>query len=172
MAARLGHLAAFGHRAHLPAGRRLRGGDRTLQAAQHVYLRELAAGVEAALFQESHALGVILPGAGDEQSAPALRITLPQARNQRFCPGYCLVLDALPGVLGQGMAVKGRVLAQHGVANQPAIHMPQADVLVRVQVDLHHEEPEQQVAQVGVAPVVGLSPRLHQQRLHLPQIVF
>ena len=82
----------------------------------------------------------------------------------RFRPGQRLGLDPGPFILRQHLAVEGRVFAQNRIADQLALAVvPQANVLLRVQVAGHHEEPEHQLADVRIAPVVGARTRLHQQ---------
>ena len=69
------------------------------------------------------------------------------------------------------LPVEGWVLAQHRIAGQLALAIvPQADVLVGIQVAGHHEEAKRQLAHVPVAPISGARTTLHQEAIHLPEV--
>ncbi len=87
-----------------------------------------------------------------------------------FRPLQGFIFDAAPFVSGEHLAIESGILTQDGVGNQLAARMPEADMLLRVEMASHHKEIKRQLADVGVTPVTRQGARLHQQIIHLQQV--
>ena len=169
----LRHLALFRQGAHQESLGQCPFGNRPRPAsAEHVDLGELATVPEPVPLQEGEPPGVVLPGPGHQGTAPAQ--PGPARAGRRPAPPP----RPAPPLRGPHHSYSGstcqsqrRVLAQDGKAGQfAALVVPEADVLLGVQVADHHEEAERQLPDVGVAPVAGARPPLHQQAPHLEEV--
>jgi hypothetical protein len=160
------------HGAHLASGGQHRRRYWIIQRAQHVDLGKLPAGSEAVLRQEGDPRGVVLPGAGNERAAPALRVSPPELSQAHSRPIQHFGFDAAPFILGPQLPINGRIFAQDRETDQPACGiMPQPDALPWLQVAGHHEEVPHQLADVRMAPVISGGARCHEQVVHLPQVM-